>query len=634
MVARALALVAALLAATASKNATAAQLIPDSLVTWHYRNSPSFELTSTGNVNSNDMGGKFINTLVGINGLAISTTLSVSKTSYRLQDRRDETRLFSNSISRLLRPGLTMGLSYNDNRRLNRTALITGGFQDFIINSKVLQGNAGYSVRTGPLDWDSHLMLMAQDNGFAFKNDRGQGGQVNGGVGYGFWDNERAYVTVRAAHKQLSEKSTSSLQVFDGLSTSEDSLSTEVTVQVLDSLDIGADWMDYSSERVFADQSRSASGAQNIGAENLFRETERRDVRRYGVNMNTSPVGGLNLKVSAGHSEEISDYVETPTRYSRTVEDNLSGDLSYHMDSGMGVALKLENSEALRDLGPQSVSSYNDVRKRVSLSLDRTFSKTFNMSIAASQSIAQAFYIRYADNPRDRDQLDSAIRANITSSPFNKISTQMYMSYTVSDFINIDASQAENNRRKERYDFRPTITYRMNERVSVEQKYGLAIEFTDFTFTSSDNFLDRNVSLSNRVSHQVTKRLRTEYFYSYVFHDRGSYLPVVEGGERFLDIDRKDRTDRVELSFAWKVTEHVTLLAKQDYSQRRDETVGGGRPKYSTDGGIEGGAMGGYNWGTGRDLSFVLKRTERFSPFGTDDQKKYWTANLSFKYAF
>jgi hypothetical protein len=627
-------LAAACLALSMARDARAQPLIPDSLVAWRYKNTPTFELTSTGSVNSNDMGGKFLNTLVGINGLAVSTMLSVSETNHRLQDRREEARMFSNSISRMLRPGFTLALSYNDNRRFNRTALVTGGVQDFVLDSKVLQGEALYRVVTGPFAWDARASLTAQDNRLTVKNDKGQGGEVNGGVGYRFWDDGRVRVKVRGSYRELSEKSTSSVQAFDGLSTTEDSVSTAVTVQVLDSLDVGADFMDYSSERVYADQSRVASGAQTVGAENLFRETERRDMRRYGVNMNTTPLKGLTLKVSAAHSEQVNDYEETATRFSRTIEDELSGDLGYRMQSGTEVSLQLQNSEALRDLGAQSVSSYNDVRKRASLVVRRAFTQTFNVEVSGSQSISQAFYIRYADNPRDRDQLDSAIRTRITSSPFEKISTQMFMSYTVSDFINIDPSQSGNNRRKERYDFRPTITYRMNDRVSVEQDYGLAIEFTDFTFTGDENFLDRNISFSNRVSHTVSARLRTVYFYSLVLHDRGSYLPEVEGGERFLAVDREDRTDRLELSFVWKVNDHISLLAKNEYSRRRDETLASNNVRYTRDGGIEGGATGAYNWGVGRDLAFTLKRTERFSPFGTDDQKKFWTANLSFKYAF
>ena len=44
--------------------------------------------------------------------------------------------------------------------------------------------------------------------------------------------------------------------------------------------------------------------------------------------------------------------------------------------------------------------------------------------------------------------------------------------------------------------------------------------------------------------------------------------------------------------------------------------------------------VGRYAWSNQGKLEFTLKRTERFSPFGTEDQKKYWTANLQFQHAF
>jgi len=601
---------------------------------------PTFELTSKGNVTSNDMMGRFSSSLFGFQGWSLVSNLSASQTNYRSRDRREESKLFNNSLGRMIRPGLSIAIGQSSSRVFNRAALVTGGFQDFILNNDALTGTVtATSTGSGPLGWDGRVLGTITDGQYTFKNDTGQGGQTNGGVRYRFWDGGRVQVQLRGSYRDVSEKSTSVYRTFDGLSTTEDSLSSTVDIALTDSLSIGVDWMDYSYERVFADQSRGAGGAQNVGAENLFKETERRENRNLGFNVNTSPIKGFNLVMGASHSEQLNDFANTPTRYSRTVEDRVASDVAYQMKSGMKATIKLENSETLRDLGPQSRSSYTDVRKRLSLGLSKAFSQTFRVDVNAAQALTQSFYVDFAATPRDRDLLDSSIRANIASAPFPKISTALSLSVTSSKFVNTHYSQSENNRTKDRYDFRPTIRYKMNDRVSVEQSYGLAIEVTDFHFKPEENFLDRNITFSNRITHNVTDHLKTDFTYSLTLHDRGSYLPLIVdgvqvGSEEYLDIEREDRTDQTRLSFEWKVSDHVSLVGRHDYSRRRDKTIATGSTNTTTDGGIEGGATGSYDWGAGRQLSFEFKRAERFSPFGTEEQKKYWIANLSFKYAF
>jgi hypothetical protein len=432
--------------------------IPDSLLNFRYKITPIFEMKTTGNVTYNQLSGNFNNTIVGVNGLSVSTMLSIGDKVYRLQDRNEQQKQFTNSLSKLVRRGFVVTMTHSDMRRLNRAALVTGGFQDFILNNQSLNANATYtSARNKSYGWDGRVMTTIQNNEFAFKEDQGQGARVNGGVRYRLMGN-RIRVKMRGAYNEMTEKSSSVLESFDGLSTHDDSLLTTVDIKVADSLNVGVDWTDYSYERVFADQARGSTGAQQVGAENLFRETERKELRRYGVNMNTTPMPGLTLKMGATHSEQVSDYVNTPTRYSRVVTDELSGDLDYNMRSGTTVVLRLENTDALRDLGEQSVSSYSDQRQRVSLAVRKSFSPTFSVNVTAAQGIAQSFYLDFKENPRDRDQIDTSIKANMTSRPFPKIATRMFFTVSNTEFVNIHQSQSENNRPPQRYDFSPMIT--------------------------------------------------------------------------------------------------------------------------------------------------------------------------------
>jgi hypothetical protein len=639
-----MAAVAALLSAVMGTSPARSQdlsQVPDSLLNFGYRFTPTFESKSASDVNSISLSGKFSNTIIGSNGLSVNSVLSAGEKRFRTQDRNERDRQLTNSITKLVFPGLTVGMLHSDTRNRSRAFLATGGIQNFVLDTQSVSADARYvSTAALPYGFDARTKLEIHDSQFTFKADKGQGGEANGGVRYRVLDG-RVRVQVRGAYKEMSEESSSRLETFGGLGTTSDSTQTLVDVRVADSLDVGVEWTNYDYEREFADLSRTASGAQTAGAENLFLETEKREYRRYGISMTSTPMPRLTLKASAYHTERLTDFVNTPTRFSNNVSDDLSGDLTYRMKSGLDVSLTLKNSDGLRDLGPQSVNSTSNRNKRASLSLKKSFSKTFDASVTLSQSLAQSFYVKRQQNPRDRDQLDSSIKGTITSHPFDKVTAGVRFSIASSEVVSIDSQFSGDNRTRRRYDFDPEFTYTFNERVSVRQAYGLSIEFTDYHYIQEgqDDFIDRSITFRNEIRHKTTKRVSTEFVYSLTLHDRGSFLPEDPETEdpnapRYLDVEREDRTDRTEIRFRYRLSEHLTLVGEHDYSRRRDTTVGAGQDRISTSGGVEGGVEGNYKWGNRASLVLVFKRAERFSPFSTDAQKRYWDANMAFTYNF
>lgn len=615
--------------------------IPDSLLDFRYKFTPRFESNSESSVNTVSLDGKFTNDILSRTGLSVSTLLSVGETKYRTQDRNEKERQLTNRISKLLFPGLTVSLVHDDIRKRSRAFLTTGGIQDFILNNQSISADARYvSTPALPYGWDARTNLVLHDNEYAYKSDQGQGGTLNGGVRYRMLDG-RVRVKVRGAYREISEESASGLRTFDGLSTTSDSMQTLVDVRVADSLDVGIEWTDYDYAREFADQSRVSTGAQQVGAENLFLETEKRGYRRYGISMSSTPMPNLTIGASAYHTQRLTDYANTPTRFSNNVADELSGDVSYRMASGLTVGLSLENRDGLRDLGPQSVNSARDVRKRASLSLSRAFSQTFDIRVAVAQGIVQSFYLAQEENPRDRDQLDTTFNGTVNSRPFEKVAARVHVSVANTDIVSLNSQFSGDNRTRLRVDLNPEITYTFNERLQVLQRYGLSIEFTDYHYIQpgQDDFIDRNVTFRNEVRHQTTGRLSTEFIYSLTLHDRGSFLPedpetTDPDAPRYLDVEREDRTDRTEIRFRYKINKNLTLVGGHDYSRRRDTTIGAGSDRTSTSGGIEGGVIGNYKWGNRGDLALTVKRAERFSPFSTEAQRRYWEANMTFKYNF
>jgi hypothetical protein len=294
----------------------------------------------------------------------------------------------------------------------------------------------------------------------------------------------------------------------------------------------------------------------------------------------------------------------------------------------------MERSERARDFGPQSVGSFNEIGKSFAVEGSHQLTERTSLTAGYDTRLSQSFYID-PSNPRDRDQLDNAVTARLTSTLWeNKIQTMVPFIWTRTDFVNIDQSQSANNRVKSRYDFRPRVTFTVNPRFAIEQEYWLALEFTDFDYNETDNSLDRTVAFSNQFRYQLTPDVSTKMVYRLELHDRGSYQPIVPGGERFFERDREDRRDRIELDLRYQMNAHLAAVVDYDYSQKTDRTLSTGAEQVTADGGIEGGVEGRYNWGPGRELRLVLKKANRFGPFNTAAQNDYWVANSELVYTF
>ena len=184
------------------------------------------------------------------------------------------------------------------------------------------------------------------------------------------------------------------------------------------------------------------------------------------------------------------------------------------------------------------------------------------------------------------------------------------------------------------YDFRPEFTYTVNPRIEIRQTYGLNIEFTEFDFNPNDNFLDRNFTFTNNFKTHLTPRLTTDVYYQLRLHDRGSYLAPEPGQERLLDIEQEDRRDQMTISFRYDVTPSLAMLGKTDYSQRREEQPAFGTSTTFTDGGLELGVEGNYQWGNDRRLTLRLIKANRFGQFSSPEQENYWIMDTTLNYAF
>ena len=609
---------------------TAAQ---DTAYAPRYRFTPVYTNKINADVSSVGMSNDFRTGMTTPWGSIFDLGISGEQKNYRLQNRLDETKRLRLGDLHTFSPWWFGSVSYTDSRVFNRSIALGGGVQDFVINDQMLTLGTNYRRIFENLRTDvtgSGGMIKSERT---FKNDSGLQTGVNGGVAVDIGD--RVVWQGRGALRRSRDESETVEARFTGLGSSEDSLATSITIQAADSIRFDASHKRYSGEREFADQARGSLGGQAGGAEDIFEETEMRDTRNTTLTMNSRIFTRLTVNLTASHDEQVFDYAIQETRFSRTVGDAVSGNISYKLPWRTTTSIQFENNETLRDLGPQSIASVTDKRKRIALVLSHRFSKTFSMDFNGSSQLQQSFYLKYDENPRDRDQVDTNFNLRFTSQPFKKMSANINLAYTISDFINIDASQSGNNRTRELWDLRPGFTYVVNPRLSIVQVYGLSFDYTDYEFNQDQNFLDRNITFSNEFQYRPTRQVDLKFEYALHRHDSGSYLPDPVTGERLLDVSSEDRRDRTRIRVDYRATKHIAFFAENLYSRRLEWTPGNFEDRSTTtDGQVVLGSQANYDWGGGRNLRLLVSKVKRFSPFGAEAEKDYWDARSEFAYPF
>jgi hypothetical protein len=559
------------------------------------------------------------------------TNLSVDEAHYRLQDRRDTNKNFTSNLVMMVLPGLNLTGTLSDSRVFNRVITFTNATQDFKNDSKQASGDLTY-VRILPagLQFNGGVKTGFTQSEQTFLREQSLDASVRGRMKL---NAGRLTVTGSGYLRQTDSEAITSGILNKGLGINADSLKTTARLAVSPALILESEYAEHTFTNEFMDLPRGIFLEQQF-TDDLRRELETRTGQQLIIKAITKPLPFLDFSLRNEHSESLNDYVISTLRFRRTVTDHLQGILKYTLSENASANVTLEHREVLNDLGPQNLGSYLDERKSIKFTFASPLLRSMNMTLQAGTSLLQTFFVDFDVNPRDRDQLDRYVNLNLSSNPFPKITANIYLSAQNTDLVNIHNSLSADNRQETTYTFRPDFTYRINDRLNLKQQYGLNIEFTDFTFSEDDNFLDRNFTFTNTLNAQITQNLSSQLYYQLRLHDRGSFLPRESDGVRILDINQEDRRDQLTVGFRYQLSEHLAVVGEHDYSQRRDVFAGGGAAPSFTDGGLELGVEGLYNFGTERKLQFRMIKVERFGRFNSPEQESYWIMDSSLVYAF
>jgi hypothetical protein len=161
-------------------NATAA----DSLTFVGYKFSPLFINNIEGNVSWVNMFNQFKTGLTTPQGPILSFNIQKDEKHYRIQDRQEQGKQLTFSGFYTVRPGLLSSLTYSDSRIFNRSVVVGGSFQDYIINDNGFTAGLNFNRNIEGARVDASANGRAMNGERTYKFDQTVGGGVNGGVAY------------------------------------------------------------------------------------------------------------------------------------------------------------------------------------------------------------------------------------------------------------------------------------------------------------------------------------------------------------------------------------------------------------------------------------------------------------------
>ena len=592
---------------------------------------PRYNGRVQGDVSRVSLMNQFSTTLNLRNSIRASGTLRISESHYRLQDRRDETKQASSDLTFQLRPRMAVRANFEDRRYFNRVLTFSNEVQDLINNSQTATAEVDHrTAALGlPFHWQTAALVAQREE--TQQTTSNIEARIMGNLSLPV--SRRIRMSARGFARGTRQSSDLGVTQVSGLGLREDSLKTTVRVALHDTSSVDVRYEHASYENEFMDLPRGVFQDQQFGSD-LIRETQTRKHDAIALSATTQIIGGLMLNLDAGHSEDLNAFAIALQRFSEVTNDYLRADLRYRFNAKTKANFRITSSRTYSDLGPQSVGSNLLEDKLISGSVEITPRQGSKITVRGGISLLQTFYEDFELNPRDRDQRNRFANLQITSKIMKDINASVYGAITQTDYVFIDGSLSQNNRAETTFDFRPQLTFSVTDRVTIRQDYGLNIEFTDFRFDESENFLDRNITFSNMINTRLSEALSVEVYYALLLHDRGSYLAPEEGAERLLNIAQEDRRDQMDVSFRYKLNQHLTIIGLNEYSVRRDRPAGAVRDIVFEDGGIELGVEGSYDFKRGRRLQFALRRVKRFGRFNTPEQRDFWVMNSQINYTF
>jgi hypothetical protein len=303
-----------------------------------------------------------------------------------------------------------------------------------------------------------------------------------------------------------------------------------------------------SSEESYTDASRTASGSLGqIGS--FVIETRRNYSRSLNVSGGSKPVqamyqalrhAGLDLRpldaigkrfdlrftVQAGR-DSIS-YKIRPDGFSDVTRWSFSLDSGFRVWKEEKLQIKYDSShnDNNQDESRNPINSQTRTEgdHKLYAEITHAFTGSTKLNTYAEIRLTQSFYAH--EGPQglgDQDQLRTRLGLEFDGKIGANASGHVTAYVRTYDQTFIDPRRSSNTSNETEYVVRPSFNWKISDRLSMDQRYGLSSKVLDQIYDEDRSTLDRNHFMTTTMSYALTPRLQLSSEYNYLLQDNGLY---------------------------------------------------------------------------------------------------------------
>ena len=324
---------------------------------------------------------------------------------------------------------------------------------------------------------------------------------------------------------------------------------------------------------------RTAQGTQTGTIGNYVLETKYTFSRSFNLTTRIKPLAKLDMGVTVNAAHDSSSQVlkRNSFRDTRRIGWRLDSKYIFWRDAALTANYEANDSDVNLDESGRPNSGTNHTQDRkLYVEMNKNFTKTLSLRAFGELQISQGFFDHEGLNGKnDKDELRQRLGADLRGNITPLVSAAATVYVRTYDQSYIDPRQSRNTRNETEYVVRPSYSWKMNERVTVGQSFGLLSKVLENPYAPQQNTLNRSHFMTTSLDYQFTARLLMNTGYDYLLQDNGQYLKDPRTREVYFAPVSRTKKDGIRLGIRYDVVSggKLTFVSRQEATRERTFTA-------------------------------------------------------------
>ncbi|HSG27301.1 MAG TPA: hypothetical protein VLA34_02385, partial [Candidatus Krumholzibacterium sp.] len=284
------------------------------------------------------------------------------------------------------------------------------------------------------------------------------------------------------------------------------------------------------------------------------------------------PLERVSVDVSFSRSYSDNKFLIEDRRNKETETNALSAGVTYKYRTGGSLGVSMDRNESDNEYGPTSVASFRTKGYSLTATLSESIHDSLSIMLRGTLSLDQKFFKKKEQNPRDADYTFASLYGKVDTWMFGFIKTIVTGTMSRHETINIDASLSGDNRTDYQYYFIPEFSFNPTPYMSLGQKYELKVDYTEFSFDSNQNYLNRNTTLVTNAGFNLFRRMRLRLEHRYNMKDTGSYLSSA-GADRLYGPTNENIENKLQVVMEYDPVEDLTIFVRSSFKGQKNNAL-------------------------------------------------------------